>query len=143
MKILIMGLPGSGKTSIASSIWQLLNIPWYNADEIRKLNNDWDFTTAGRLRQAKRLSDLCNLHPIAMADFVCPTPETRVIFSADYVIWMNTIKSGRFDDTNKVFVPPDDADLVINSFEDVPKAIGVIYKLYQQVTNEAISCKSN
>ena len=83
---------------------------WLNADDIRKKYNDWDFSFKGRIRQAKRLSQLAdqfrkNGHTV-VTDFVCPTPELRKIFKPDYLIWMDTIKKGRFEDTNKLFIPP-------------------------------------
>ncbi len=109
-KILIMGLPGAGKTTLASKLVPLLNAEWLNADKIRKEANDWDFSENGRIRQAKRMADAAtrikknNKHVVA--DFICPTKEARKLFNADYVIWVNTIKKGRFEDTNHMFEPP-------------------------------------
>ena len=105
-----MGLPGSGKTTLASELAPLINAKRINADEVRKSANDWDFSEQGRKRQAKRMSDLAKKkkqegHNI-IADFICPTPEARSLFKADYVIWVDTIKKGRFDDTNAMFVKP-------------------------------------
>jgi len=108
--ILIMGLPGSGKTTLASELAPLINATRINADEVRKAANDWDFSEEGRKVQAKRMADLAlkkkqegyNI----IADFICPTQEARDLFPADYVVWMDTIKKGRFDDTNKMFVKP-------------------------------------
>ena len=108
--ILIMGLPGSGKTTLANEIGPLLDAKRLNADEVRKEANDWDFSEEGRKRQAKRMADfalkLKNQGNYVVADFVCPTPEARNLFPADIVIWVDTIKEGRFDDTNKMFVKP-------------------------------------
>ena len=113
-KILIMGLPGAGKTYLAERLVPYLNAVWLNADKVRKAANDWDFSTEGRLRQAKRMKDLAQKAldngKYVVADFVCPTVKTREDFNADIVIWLDTIKEGRFDDTNKIFVKPDKFD---------------------------------
>ena len=109
--ILIMGLPGSGKTTLASELVPLLKAKWLNADEVRKEANDWDFSAEGRTRQAKRMwakaKDLRDQGNHVVADFVCPTPAARELFPADFIIWLDTIKEGRFDDTNKMFVKPE------------------------------------
>ena len=114
-----MGLPGSGKTTLASELAPLINAKRINADEVRKSANDWDFSEQGRKRQAKRMSDLAKKkkqegHNI-IADFICPTPEARALFSADYVIWLDTIKEGRFDDTNKMFIKPKKFDFKVTT----------------------------
>jgi adenylylsulfate kinase len=110
MKILIMGLPGSGKTTLAKMIAPRLNAVWLNADKIREECNDWDFSDEGRKRQALRMwtyaEEALDKGRVVIADFVCPTEETRAQFKADYLIWMDTIKEGRFEDTNKLFQPP-------------------------------------
>ena len=117
--ILIMGLPGSGKTTLASELVPLLKAKWLNADEVRKEANDWDFSEEGRKRQARRMADfalkLKKEGNFVVADFVCPTPEARALFPADFVIWVDTIKEGRFDDTNKMFVKPDNYDFHVTS----------------------------
>ena len=109
--ILIMGLPGSGKTTLASELAPLLKAKWLNADEVRKEANDWDFSAEGRTRQAKRMwtkaQEYKNQGNYVVADFICPTPAARALFPADFIIWVDTIKEGRFDDTNKMFVKPD------------------------------------
>jgi adenylylsulfate kinase len=117
--ILIMGLPGSGKTMLANELGPMLNAKRLNADEVRKEANDWDFSEEGRKRQAKRMSNfavkLKDEGSHVIADFICPTPEARNLFPADFIIWVDTIKKGRFDDTNKMFVKPDKYDFHVTS----------------------------
>lgn len=141
-KILIMGLPGSGKTYFAerlkkylednsglhnipaSSMSQLEAIPyhwkatvtWFNADEVRKKYNDWDFSHDGRIRQSLRMAEfaLKSNSDYVICDFVAPLVEMRNNFKADWTIWMDTIEAGRFEDTNKVFIPPEVYDFRIN-----------------------------
>ena len=109
--ILVMVLPGAGKTTLANELAPMINAKRLNADEVRKAANDWDFSEEGRTRQAKRMADfalkLKEEGNYVVADFICPTPEARNLFPADYVVWVDTIKEGRFDDTNKMFVKPD------------------------------------
>ena len=111
-KILIMGLPGSGKTTLASKLVPLLNAKWLNNDVVRKAANDWDFSEKGRVRQAKRMTELAekykkeDRYKYIVSDYICPTQETRKLFNADYLVWVDTIKKGRFEDTNKMFVKP-------------------------------------
>ena len=117
MKILVMGLPGSGKTTLADILARLLNAKRLNADVIREQYNDWDFSDEGRKRQANRMKklakDITDKNMKVVVDFVCPTEKTREDFNADYTIWMDTIKEGRFDDTNKMFVPPKKYDFKV------------------------------
>ena len=110
MKILICGLPGSGKSTLAEPFAKLINGVWINADQVREQYNDWDFTQGGRMRQAQRmryLSDgVVRAGGIAVADFVCPTENARREFDADYTVWMDTIKEGKYEDTNRMFEKP-------------------------------------
>ena len=109
-KILIMGLPGAGKTTLAGELIKKINAKWLNADKVRREANDWDFSIEGRKRQAKRMFELSEKIKKegfnVIADFICPTPEARETFKADYVIWVDTIKKGRFEDTNSLFIAP-------------------------------------
>lgn len=109
-RILIFGLPGAGKSALAAKLSEYLNADWYNADRVRAEYNDWDFTPEGRARQMSRMLNLARISvsagKYAVCDFVCPTTELRNHFAADYMVWMNTIEAGRFEDTNKIFQTP-------------------------------------
>ena len=110
MKVLIFGLPGSGKSTLAKPFAELIGGVHLNADDVREKYNDWDFTPEGRMRQAARMRYLADgivmSGKVAVADFVAPTEQARMEFNADFTVWMDTIKEGRFEDTNKMFVPP-------------------------------------
>jgi len=117
MIILVMGLPGSGKTHLAERLQAHLACSWFNADDIRKAANDWDFSPAGRIRQTLRMNNIAEFEPgTVICDFVCPTQATRSLFNYDILIWLDTIKEGRFDDTNKIFEPPTDATYIISTY---------------------------
>lgn len=121
-KILIMGLPGSGKTTLAQALKQALEfkttVEWLNADAVREKYGDWDFSGQGRIRQSERMRDLSAQSPckLVICDFVAPLKAMRDIFNADYVIWMHTIAQGRFADTNAIFEQPDKYDLKIEAW---------------------------
>lgn len=121
-KVLIMGLPGSGKSTLAEPFAQLVDGIWLNADQIRGEYNDWDFSLEGRIRQAMRMKYLADgvvrAGKIAVADFVCPTEKARIEFSADFVVWMDTIKAGRFEDTNQMFELPSRCDFRVSEWRD-------------------------
>ena len=136
MKILVMGLPGSGKTYLAQALKTYLesnsgikNMPahrmqdivpasykcsvdWFNADDVRKRFNDWDFSKEGRIRQSLRMAEfaLKSTGDYVICDFVAPLVEMRNNFKADWTVWVDTIDQGRFDDTNKAFIPPKEYD---------------------------------
>ena len=142
-KILIMGLPGAGKTYFAERLKRYLEangdvmkispgkilhyegipdqsrwkvtVDWFNADEIRKRFNDWDFSRDGRIRQSLRMFEFAAkcAGEFVICDFVAPLPEMRHNFKADWTIWIDTIDAGRYDDTNRAFVAPDVYDFRI------------------------------
>lgn len=120
-KILIMGLPGAGKTTLSRLVAARLNAVHLNADEVRShVNKDLGFSESDRIEQARRMGWLCDqvtrTGSYAIADFVCPTPETRAAFLAGggaVIVWVDRIESSRFDDTNRLFVPPDRFDIRI------------------------------
>ena len=136
-RILIMGLPGSGKTYMAEALKKYLEqhgtrqdwsglemlpisgvdatVTWFNADDVRRKYNDWDFSKEGRIRQSLRMLEfaLASNTDYVICDFVAPIPEMRNNFKADWTIWMDTIQEGRFEDTNRMFVPPDVYDFRI------------------------------
>jgi len=116
-KILIMGLPGSGKTTLAKLLVPMFNAVWLNADKVREEANDWDFSEMGRSIQANRMKRLADEaiqnNRNVIADFVCPTKHTREDFNADYIVWLDTIKEGRFEDTNKMFEEPKNFDFKV------------------------------
>ena len=114
-----MGLPGAGKTTLANELAKLIKAKRLNADEIRKAADDWDFSEEGRIRQSKRMAENAikfkNEGNYVIADFICPTPEARNLFPADIIIWVDTIKEGRFDDTNQMFVKPEKFNFHVTS----------------------------
>lgn len=112
-RILIMGLPGAGKTTLAGQLKKMLTlhkktVSWLNADEVRRHYDDWDFSREGRIRQSQRMKELADTSntDYCIVDFVAPLAEMRDNFAADITVWMDTIQAGRFEDTNKMFDPP-------------------------------------
>lgn len=127
-----MGLPGAGKTTLAEQLQKKLKCVWFNADEIRNhINRDLGFTDEDRIEQATRMGRLCDIvlraDRYVIADFVCPTDETRRAFNSDFIIWLDTIDAGRFEDTNKVFEKPTYVQLTIDTWDyDVNELVKLI-----------------
>lgn len=110
-KVLICGLPGSGKTWLSRILAYHFCVPHYCADTVREYYQDWDFSMQGRIRQAQRMSNYWGI-----LDFVSPTEDLRKIANPDFTIWMDTIDKGRFEDTNKLFEQPLNYDLRIDKW---------------------------
>jgi len=124
-RILVMGLPGAGKTYLAQYVLERLQtakqkVGWLNADIVREKYNDWDFSYEGRIRQSHRMRELADAMTdmdYVICDFVCPLPEMRTNFHADWTVWVDTIPAGRYEDTNAMFVKPDYWDFRITTQE--------------------------
>lgn len=127
-----MGLPGSGKTTLANELANKLSCNVLNADAVRSEYNDWDFSNEGRVRQAYRMSNLSSKQfnddkEFVIADFVCPTEETREAYNPDIVVWVDTIILSRYEDTNKIFTPPSRYDFRITD-QNASKWADVIFQ---------------
>ena len=119
-KILIMGLPGAGKTTLANVLGPLLNAVVFNADAVRaNLSRDLGFSHEDRVEHARRMGWMCDCVTeaggTAIADFICPTRETRAAFGEAFTIWVDRIEAGRFEDTNRMFVVPERFDLRVTA----------------------------
>ena len=130
-----MGLPGSGKTYLTERLAPLLKAAWYNADKVREMANDWDFSDEGRDRQSKRMRTFADFEKshgrFVICDFVCPTKETRKNFKANITIWMDTFKEGRFEDSNKLFQNPKNVDFHITEWND-KNHINIAYEIKEK-----------
>ena len=134
MRILIMGLPGAGKTTLAQALRDLIQdnnktVEWFNADLVRQTYDDWDFSDEGRIRQSVRMRTLADKikSDYVICDFVCPLPVMRDNSNADFVIWIDTLKQGRYENTNQVFVAPDKYNVRVTE-QNAEKWAKVIYE---------------
>ena len=118
MKILIMGFPGSGKTWLGSRIAKKFGIPFWDANIVRTIYNDWDFSEKGRERQALRMRKLAEVDRMSISAFIAPLPRYVRNFFPDKLIWMDTVKECQYEDTNKLFIPPTTYDLRITKWTD-------------------------
>jgi len=132
-KILIQGLPGSGKTTLAKNLQTKLKAGWINADQIRKKYNDWDFSIEGRIRQAKRLNQLANKmlksKKYVIVDFVCPTEDSRKLFKSDLIIWMDTIQKSRYPNINRIYTNPKKIDIKVSSKNSSVWSLAIIDRI--------------
>jgi adenylylsulfate kinase len=130
-RILIMGLPGAGKTTLALNLLNYFSpdILWLNADEIRRKFDDWDFSYNGRIRQSRRMREIADVsnRDYIIADFVCPLSEMRDIYDPHFLIWVDTIAEGRFEDTNKIFTKPENYNVRVTE-QDADKWAKIIYE---------------
>ena len=118
MKILIMGLPGSGKTWLGERLGKHFGIPYWDGDDVRRIYNDWEFSQRGREQQALRMRRLEEVDPISISGCICPLPGYRSFFFPDKLIFMDTIKESEYENTNKLFKPPHKYDLRITKWID-------------------------
>ncbi len=130
-RILIMGLPGAGKTTLALNLLSYFSpeVLWLNADEIRAKFDDWDFSAQGRIRQSRRMREIADVSnkDYIIADFVCPLQEMRDIYDPDFLIWVDTIHESRFEDTNQLFVAPEQYDVRVTE-QDAGHWARIIYE---------------
>lgn len=121
MKILVMGLSGSGKSYISERLRDHLDCVWLNADMLRNMTGDWDFSYEGRIRQAKRMKHYSDFElefnkSIVICDFICALEDMRSILNPEYIIWLDTVKSSKYKDTDEIFEPPSLIDSKIDKF---------------------------
>ena len=113
-----MGLPDSGKTALGEKLSKKFNIPFWDADVVREIYNDWDFSRRGRDRQSIRMRRLAEIDPISISAFIAPLPGYIRNFFPDKVIWMDTVKECKYEDTNKLFEEPEKVDFRITEWND-------------------------
>ena len=120
-----MGLPQSGKTTLGEKLSKEYNIPFWDADVVRTIYNDWDFSLQARERQTLRMRKLSELDPISISAFICPLPGLRSFFFPDRLIWMDTVEECEFEDTNKMFQPPEKYNIRITELGNDEEAFNL------------------
>jgi len=140
LKILIFGLPGSGKTTLAKPFAELVGGVHINADAVRTSYDDWDFSLSGRIRQSVRMKHLADgvvmAGKIAVCDFIAPTEEARTNFNPDFTVWMDTISRGRYEDTNDLFEPPEQVDYHIEKwFNNAHEQLMPVVKRWMEIND--------
>ena len=132
MIIQIIGLPGSGKTTLAIALCDRINAVHLNADYVRAtINADLSFSPKDRVENARRLGEiakmLSNQGLNVVVDFICPTAATREAFGkADICIWLDTIDESRFEDTNKLWEKPTKFDYHFVSYDSEGQTDSII-----------------
>ena len=126
MKILIMGLPDSGKTTLGEKLSKKFNIPFWDANIVREIYNDWDFSSLGRERQSLRMRRLAEIDPISISAFIAPLPGYIRNFFPDKVIWMDTVKECKYEDTNTLFQSPQKYDVRIVKLGNDDEAFNLV-----------------
>ena len=121
-----MGLPDSGKTALGEKLSKKFNIPFWDADVVREIYNDWDFSRRGRDRQSLRMRKLAEIDPISISAFIAPLPDYVRNFFPDKVIWMDTVTECKYEDTNKLFQSPQKYDVRIKKLEVDDEAFNLV-----------------
>ena len=129
-----MGLPGAGKTTLAEALRNLIQdnnqtVDWFNADLVRQAYDDWDFSIKGRIRQSVRMRELADkmTSDYVICDFVCPLPVMRDNFAANFIVWVDTVNKGRYEDTNQMFITPEKYNMKVTE-QDAEKWAKIIYE---------------
>ena len=136
MIIQIIGLPGSGKTALSAALKERINAIHLNADYVRAtINSDLGFAIEDRIEHARRLGEMARMldgqgHTV-IVDFICPTEITRAAFGKpDILVWVDRVKEGRFEDTNKMWEEPEKFDARIPADYTVEEEVDYLIKKF-------------